>query len=405
MRSLRRLASRAASSASSTRSSSRRAGTSRRMRSPVRTTASGPPAAASGRDVEHDGAEGGAAHPGVGDPHHVADPGPREVAGDRQVAGLGHAGRAAGAGVAEDEDVVRGDAGRRVVEAGGEVGGRVEDDGAALVPLERGRGGRGLDDGAARGEVAREHGDRARGRDRVVAAADGAVLPARRQAGEAVAEGPALDGGGARVDGVGDLGEEPRHPAGVVEVAHVAAAGGLEVDEHRDGAPERVDLGEVEPPSEAADDGGEVDDAVGRAAEGLQHRHGVADRPRGQEVRDGGAARLGEPDGGAAGRLGEADALGRGRGRGGRHRQGEAHRLGEAGHGAGGAHHRAGPDRGGQPVADLGDLGRRRSCRRGRRPTGGGSRCRRRGARRGGCRCPSGRWGGRSPGRRRWRRP
>ena len=61
------------------------------------------------RDVQDHGAEGRAAHPGVGDAHHVLDPLPGQPARDRDVAGLGHAGRAARPGVAQDEDVVRRD--------------------------------------------------------------------------------------------------------------------------------------------------------------------------------------------------------------------------------------------------------------------------------------------------------
>ena len=61
------------------------------------------------RDVQHDGAEGSAAHARVGDAHHVFDALARELHGDGQIAGFGHAGRAFGAGVAQDEDVVGGD--------------------------------------------------------------------------------------------------------------------------------------------------------------------------------------------------------------------------------------------------------------------------------------------------------
>ena len=59
-----------------------------------------------GRDVEDDGAEGGAGHAGVGDADHVLDTGAGEFERDGQVAGFGHAGGADGAGVAEDQDVV-----------------------------------------------------------------------------------------------------------------------------------------------------------------------------------------------------------------------------------------------------------------------------------------------------------
>ena len=50
-----------------------------------------------GRDVQHDGAEGGAAHARVGDADHVLDAVLRELLRDRQIAGLRHRlGRSAG---------------------------------------------------------------------------------------------------------------------------------------------------------------------------------------------------------------------------------------------------------------------------------------------------------------------
>ena len=93
---------------------------------------SGPPTADFGRDVQHDGAEGGAAHARVGDAHHVLHALLRQLLRDRQVAGLGHAGRAARAGVAQHEHVVGGDVESRVVDALGQV----------LAPTRRRRRGR-----------------------------------------------------------------------------------------------------------------------------------------------------------------------------------------------------------------------------------------------------------------------
>src|SRR2546422_3446852 len=43
-----------------------------------------------GRDVQHDGAIGGAAHARVGDPHHVRDTPARELLRNRQIARLPH---------------------------------------------------------------------------------------------------------------------------------------------------------------------------------------------------------------------------------------------------------------------------------------------------------------------------
>ena len=78
-----------------------------------------------GGDMDDDGAEGGAAHAGVGDPHHVLDAGRGELARDRQEARLGHAGRPFRAGVAEDEDVVGRDVEVGAVDARGEIFHRV----------------------------------------------------------------------------------------------------------------------------------------------------------------------------------------------------------------------------------------------------------------------------------------
>ena len=57
-----------------------------------------------GRDVQDNGAKGGAGHAGVGDANHVLDAGAGKFERDGQIAGFGHSGRADGAGVAEDED-------------------------------------------------------------------------------------------------------------------------------------------------------------------------------------------------------------------------------------------------------------------------------------------------------------
>jgi hypothetical protein len=80
-------------------------------------------------------------------------------------AGLGHAGRALGADVLQHQHVVGGHVQVVAVDARGQVGGVLEDHGAAFVFHQRRVGGRLLDDGAARRQVAAQHGDAAlRGR-------------------------------------------------------------------------------------------------------------------------------------------------------------------------------------------------------------------------------------------------
>ena len=84
--------------------------------------------------MQHDGAESGAAHPRIRDPHHVLDALPGELHRNRDVAGLRHAGRAARARRCaararrrpRRRDRARRCARREIVE-------RVEHDGAAAV--------------------------------------------------------------------------------------------------------------------------------------------------------------------------------------------------------------------------------------------------------------------------------
>ena len=77
-----------------------------------------------------------------------------------------------------------------------------------------------------------------------------------------------------------ELAEHGAHAAGGEEVLHVVLAGGLEIHQHRGrrrsgafsvcrsiGTPTRPAIG------------GEVDDRVGRAADGQQHAQRVLDRP------------------------------------------------------------------------------------------------------------------------------
>ena len=118
----------------------RRASTSRLIRSPVWTMASGPPMADSGV-MWRTMVPKAVPHPGVGDADHVFDSLARETEGDGQIAGLRHAGCAFGAGIAEDEDIVGGDIEIGEVNACGHVLDRVEDDGAACVAEKAGRGG------------------------------------------------------------------------------------------------------------------------------------------------------------------------------------------------------------------------------------------------------------------------
>ena len=156
-------------SASSTRRSMRRSLTERRMRSPLRTRPSGPPEAESGRHMQHDGAERGAAHARVGDADHVLDAALRELLRDRQVAGLGHAFGRVRAGILQHQHVLRRNVERRIVDARGKIGERGEHHRPALVLEQPGIGRRALEDGAPRREVAEQRDETAVRLERLIA--------------------------------------------------------------------------------------------------------------------------------------------------------------------------------------------------------------------------------------------
>ena len=72
-------------------------------------------------DVQDDGAVRRSAHPGVGDPHHVADPFTQEFRRYRHEAHLRHSWRADRAGVLQHQDAVCGHRQVRVVDPCAEI--------------------------------------------------------------------------------------------------------------------------------------------------------------------------------------------------------------------------------------------------------------------------------------------
>ena len=120
------------------------------------------------RDVQDDRAIRRAAHAGVGDADHIADALFQQLLRDGQVADLGHARSANGAGVLQHEHVVGRDVERGVVDARFDIGRVFEDERGTAMLAERGRGGGVFDDRAIGGEVAAQDAQAAFGRQRVV---------------------------------------------------------------------------------------------------------------------------------------------------------------------------------------------------------------------------------------------
>ena len=71
--------------------------------------------------------------------------------------------------------------------------------------------------------------------------------------------------------------QHDRHAAGAVEILHVGRARGLEADEHGRALADVVEALELEMNAKTAGDGGQVDDGVGGAADGLQDAQGVVE--------------------------------------------------------------------------------------------------------------------------------
>ena len=186
--------------------------------SPVWTTASGPPAAASGRRVQHDGAVGGAAHARVRDAQHVGHALAQELGRNRQLAPLGHAGPALGAAVLEHQHGGGVDRQVVVVDVLEQVGARLEHVRPAAVTeqLLARRGA--LDHGAARRQRAAQDDDAAVGRERIGAPADD--LAVTLDAREVLAHREAARGHRPELEDVADLGHHRGHAAGCVEGLH-----------------------------------------------------------------------------------------------------------------------------------------------------------------------------------------
>ena len=235
-----------------------------------------------GRDVQHDGAEGGAAHARVGDAHHVLDAlrarASSGSAGSRpRACPARRSGPALRSTSTSSAVTSRSGSSMRAARSSSESN-------TTARPVWRSSVGVAadvLDDRAARARGCRAAppccrcgliGCGARADDVLAGHRLGAVD--RRRASV-----PPVTVGASRSSSVVELAQQARHAAGPVEVLHVVRAGGLQVDQHRHLAAERgrTRRGRSRCPS-AAGDGGEVDQRVGGAADRLQHDHRVAER-------------------------------------------------------------------------------------------------------------------------------
>ena len=113
------------------------------------------------RDVQHDRAEGRAAHPRVRDAHHVLDAGARELARNRQIAGFGHAGAADRPGILQNQEIIRRHVEVRAVHTRRKIFQRRKDDGTAFLLEQVLVGRRALEDRAARRQRAEQRDDAA----------------------------------------------------------------------------------------------------------------------------------------------------------------------------------------------------------------------------------------------------
>ena len=93
------------------------------------------------------------------------------------------------------------------------------------------------------------------------------------------------DGLGIEIDEIAELRHQLRHAAGMMEMLHVMLARRFQVDQHRHLAAELVEGFEIDAMFGAVGDRGQMNQAVGRAADRLQHDLRVAERRRASAIR------------------------------------------------------------------------------------------------------------------------
>ena len=177
----------------------------------------------------------------------------------------------------EHHDAVLVDVEILVVDARVQVFDALEHHRAALVLQQVRRRRRRLDDRAIGREIAAQHRDAGAGLERLRERLDDFAVPARR-VGDVLAERLAVDRERLAVEHVLDLAHHRRQAARVVEIFHEELARGLQVHEARQLRADLVPVLELERHADAPGDGQQVDDRVGRAADGGVHADRILER-------------------------------------------------------------------------------------------------------------------------------
>ena len=249
--------------------------------SPSRTSASGPPTIALRGDVQNAGAIGGAAHARIGDAHHVANAALQDLLRDGKQAPLRHAGSAQRPGILKDENGILVDIKIVAVDARFHIVEVVEDHRrAGVLPEARGRR-RPILMTAPSGASDPKRIDRAAGlHQRLGALANhvcGSGRPRLRDSRPMVFPFTVRQSRSRRSR---NLGHQRAQSAGVVEIFHQIFAGGTNVGEHRNVTRDFIEARKRQIEAETAGDRDEMNDGVGRAADGHVDGDGVADRLR-----------------------------------------------------------------------------------------------------------------------------
>ena len=308
--------------------------------------------------MQDDGAVSRARHAGVGNAHHVFDAGRQQLLGDRQEARLRHAGFRAWTGVCQNEKIV----GRHIqigrVDASGHVGQIVEHHRAASLLEQRRRCRRAFDDRpVGRERTEQRHQTTLRFDGFGSRLDDAAVDVGAFLVGEAFAQRFARDGHAVEVEKRLQFAHHGADAASGVEILHVEfVADGFDGGEHGRRIGQLVEPVQVELDADAAGDGGEVNDAIGRPAQRQQHTRGILDRFLGNDLSRQDVA-SDEGDCRRARGFCGAQAIGMDGGNGSRARQRHAQRFGNGSHSRCRAHDGATSRRRHQATLDLLDIG------------------------------------------------